>query len=227
LLVSVRSAEEARSAFEGGATVIDVKEPSHGPLGRASAETWRSVRDVIPSHVAVSVALGELVDWDGGDVDWRGLAYRKLGLAGTGRDWAGRWAEVRRRSPGPPWIAVAYADWRIAQSPRPEEVVEVASTVPECAGLLIDTCDKSRPGGLDLSWSYLIERMKTAGRLVALAGRLDIEAIRRLGPLGPDLFAVRGAACLGGDRLGAIDRRRVAELARAVTGSGASRPAAS
>ena len=38
LLVSVRSAEEARAALEGGAALIDVKEPSRGSLGSASVE---------------------------------------------------------------------------------------------------------------------------------------------------------------------------------------------
>ena len=34
-LVSVRSPEEALAALEGGADLIDVKEPSRGPLGAA------------------------------------------------------------------------------------------------------------------------------------------------------------------------------------------------
>ena len=36
LLVSVRNVEEALAALEGGASLIDVKEPSRGPLGRAA-----------------------------------------------------------------------------------------------------------------------------------------------------------------------------------------------
>ena len=35
LLVSVRNASEARAAINGGADVIDIKEPDHGPLGMA------------------------------------------------------------------------------------------------------------------------------------------------------------------------------------------------
>ncbi|MBY0228781.1 MAG: (5-formylfuran-3-yl)methyl phosphate synthase, partial [Gemmataceae bacterium] len=34
LIVSVRSADEARIALENGADLIDVKEPSRGALGR-------------------------------------------------------------------------------------------------------------------------------------------------------------------------------------------------
>ena len=96
-------------------------------------------------------------------------------------------------------------------------MLDVALAVESCRGLLIDTWDKSRPGGLDLSWAPIVERARGAGRLVALAGRLDLDAIRRLAPLRPDLFAVRGAACLGGDRLATVDRGRVAELVRSLT----------
>ncbi len=216
LLVSVRSADEARAAFEGGATVVDVKDPSRGPLGRASGDVWRSVREAVPASTPVSVALGELADWDGPpEFDGLGLAYRKLGLAHAGRDWARRWARIRESSPGPPWVAVAYADWWVADAPPPDAVLDEALAVPDCVGVLVDTWDKSRPGGLDLSWRAFVERAQSAGRLVALAGRLDLEAIRQLAPLRPDLFAVRGAACLGGDRMGVIDRGRVEELAKA------------
>ncbi|HEY2155347.1 MAG TPA: (5-formylfuran-3-yl)methyl phosphate synthase [Isosphaeraceae bacterium] len=216
LLVSVRSADEAHAAFEGGAAVVDVKDPSRGPLGRATSDVWRSVREAVPSSTPVSVALGELADWDGEpEFDGLGLAYRKLGLAHAGLDWARRWCRIRESTPGPPWVAVAYADWRVADAPAPGLVLEEAVTVPDCVGILVDTWDKSRRGGLDLSWRPFVERARSAGRLVALAGRLDLEMIHQLAPLRPDLFAVRGAACVGGDRLGVIDRGRVAELVEA------------
>src|SRR5262249_6225382 len=35
LLVSVRDVREAEAALAGGADLIDIKEPAHGPLGRA------------------------------------------------------------------------------------------------------------------------------------------------------------------------------------------------
>jgi hypothetical protein len=42
---------------------------------------------------------------------------------------------------------------------------------------------------------------------------LDAAAIRRLLPVGPDLFGVRSAACFDGDRMASIDPIRVADLA--------------
>lgn len=217
LLVSVRTPHEARAAVEGGATVIDVKDPSRGPLGRASPGVWAEVRRVVRAGLPVSVALGELADWDDREIPpsaWSGLSYRKIGLARSGPDWAERWAALRRRHPGPPWVAVAYADHSEAGAPTPGAILDVALEVPDCVGVLVDTWDKSSPGRLDGAWLPFVSRARGAGRLVALAGRLDREAIARLAPLGPDLFAVRGAACAGGDRLAPIDPARVADLVR-------------
>jgi uncharacterized protein (UPF0264 family) len=46
---------------------------------------------------------------------------------------------------------------------------------------------------------------------VALAGSLHREQILELIPIGPEVIAVRGAACVGG-RNGTVSRERVAEL---------------
>ncbi len=214
LLVSVRSVEEARIAVATGATVIDIKEPSRGPLGRASVEVWKAVRAAVPRATPVSVALGELHELEAATepLDWTGISFRKVGLAAERIDWADRWAAIRARHPGPPWIATIYADWNVAQSPPPREIVDIALSIPDCIGFLIDTWDKSRPNRLDDSWFPLVARAKAAGRLVTLAGGLDANAIRRLAPLGPDLFGVRSAVCVAGDRGATLDPARVADL---------------
>jgi uncharacterized protein (UPF0264 family) len=223
LLVSVRSADEARAAVDGGASVVDVKEPDRGPLGRSTVAICRAVREVVPTSIPVSVALGELRDWEGeeeiGPSAFEGIAFRKLGLAGAGPRWIADWAAIRGEDAGGPrWVAVAYADWRIAGAPDPEAVLGAAMDIPVCAGVLVDTWDKSRVSPLEASpfWSSWVDRAHRGGRFVALAGGLDLAAIARLAPLRPDLFAVRGAACIGSDRRGTVDIGRVAELARAV-----------
>ena len=223
LLVSVRSAEEAKIAVEGGASVIDVKEPIRGPLGRASVETWRAVRQVVPPSIPVSVALGELRDWDGGepptDSHFRGISFRKLGLAGAGPDWQADWTRVRRLAGGESrWVAVAYADWRVAEAPEPIQVLEAALEIPECSGILVDTWDKTKPSPIEATsgWLEWVGRARRSGRFVALAGGMGLPEINRLGSLRPDLFAVRGAACNRADRRGAIHLDRVAELVRAL-----------
>lgn len=214
LLVSVRSTAEARTAAAGGAAIIDVKEPQRGPLGRADGSVWRAVRAATPAAVPVSVAMGEIHAWDGpgAAADLSGIHYRKLGLAGAGAHWRRDWAAIRRASPGPPWIAVAYLDWDAADAPSPAAVLEEAIAAG-CAGILFDTWRKDRPApGVDPRW---LSRAREHRLLVALAGGLDESAIRRLGWLEPDYFAVRGAACALGDRGGTIEAVRVSRLAQA------------
>ena len=74
LLVSVRDANEALMAVRGGADLVDVKEPDHGSLGRASIEDLRAIADVLKIHqqrtgrgridtVLLSIALGEVHEW--------------------------------------------------------------------------------------------------------------------------------------------------------------------
>lgn len=228
LLVSVRSAHEARAALAGGATILDVKEPSNGPLGRAPEDTWKGIASIAPSEIPVSVALGELVEWADPDrshptPDFAGIAYRKLGLAGAGPRWRSDWAGLREQfGPGASWIAVAYADWRTipgpGATPSPLDVLAEAD-VAGCAGILVDTWNKGPDvPRVDLSWRGFVERARGLGLIVAIAGGLDLRAIRALRPLGPDYFAVRGAACAGGTRSGTVDAARVSELAGAIRG---------
>jgi (5-formylfuran-3-yl)methyl phosphate synthase len=231
LLVSVRSEHEALAALAGGAAIIDVKEPSLGSLGMASRFIWRRVRKALPRSTIVSVALGELTDWTASHGiaipgrSWRGIDYRKVGLAGVGPTWREDWRALRERlrettqpaNPAvrPSWVAVVYLDWEAARAPQPVSVMDEAVCMRECAGVLFDTWDKSRRVEFDPAWGLWIPRVKKTCRFVALAGSLDEQAIRRFLPLQPDIFAVRGAACHGGNRNAPIDPERVARLVAA------------
>ena len=62
LLVSVRCADEVAIAVDGGADIIDVKEPSHGSLGMATPETLAACATVVPEQLLWTVAGGELVE---------------------------------------------------------------------------------------------------------------------------------------------------------------------
>ena len=219
LLVSVRSAEEARAAIAGGAGVVDVKEPDRGPLGMADFAVWSAVRSVVPSTVPVSVALGELADWaDRPTPPGIGLlGYRvpqdRAGGRGprVGRGLGRLEADARRPDP---------LDRRDlcrldrGEAPEPEAVIAEARS-SGCAGVLVDTWDKSGAVVVDRSWAKIVQRIRAEVGLVALAGGLDRERIAGLRGLDCDLFAVRGAACLGGDRRATIDAGRVSDLARA------------
>jgi uncharacterized protein (UPF0264 family) len=226
LLVSVRNAVEAAEAVAGGASVIDVKEPARGPLGRADANVWAEVLAAVPATRPVSAALGELAEapFDVPADLWRRLAFAKLGLAGAAAHahWPQQWADrMARLGPGPAWVGVVYLDFEAAHAPEPALVIEAASHLG-CIGLLLDTFDKSRtvpPERVESAWALVAASWlgTRPGRFVAVAGGLDADGIGRLRQNGiePDLFAVRGAACEGGVRTGRIDRDRVASLAQA------------
>ena len=227
LLVSVRSPVEARAAVAGGASIIDVKEPTRGSLGRSDAVVWQAVRSVIPRSIPVSVALGELNDWIGFERphisagDWAGIEFCKLGLAEAPTEWLERWRRLRddlraQANPFPDWVAVVYLDWEAARAPHPEAIVDAVTEMPECRAVLFDTWRKSSGVRLDRSWKLRVQKVRDRGRLVALAGSMDLAAIAQWKAWHPDVFAVRGAACVGGDRLGPIDAGQVARLALAV-----------
>jgi uncharacterized protein (UPF0264 family) len=150
---------------------------------------------------------------------WAGITYRKLGLAGTDIRWRSDWHALRCRlddGNGPAWIAVIYADWQAARAPDPESILELAIATDCVAGVLVDTWDKTRPIDLHERWVSLSQRVRQAGKLMAMAGGLDRRSIATMGPFAPDIVAVRGAACFGGNRRAAIELCRVADLARLV-----------
>jgi uncharacterized protein (UPF0264 family) len=220
LLVSVRSAQEARTALSGGADLIDVKEPSSGPLGAATPSVIREVIAAVNGRVPVSAAMGEWANCVSTAVQ-PGLAYVKWGLANSTAADTRRLRAVQITETGPSPVLVAYADHRRANSPAPDELVECACEL-RFPAFLFDTAVKD--GTTLLDWLTLDDlipirrRLAAAGIRVALAGSLDAATIGRLRPVAPDWFAVRGAACLGG-RQGRLSAHRVRTLRAIIKGS--------
>jgi uncharacterized protein (UPF0264 family) len=224
-LVSVRSAEEAEVALEGGADVIDVKEPRKGALGAAAPEIWRAVRAVVGSKAATSVALGELINEAVESLvnQAAGFAFAKVGLGGCGgiANWQDRWRALAKRLPvGTLAVPVAYADCEAADSPPVSEVLLLAASLPAKL-LLIDTFDKSNGRLMDcVSREELAEIVLLAAERdvkLALAGSLRADDIAMVLELAPTYIGVRGAACRVG-RDGAIELARVKSLAEIVHG---------
>jgi hypothetical protein len=226
-LVSVRSAAEALVAMAGGADLIDVKEPSRGSLGAVDPEVLSEICDAVGGRLPISAALGELAEFP---VAKRrsdfpaNLAFAKLGLAGSARDWRRRWqAAIADFPPHVRPVAVAYADWQSAGAPSPFEVLQAASDAG-CPYLLIDTWDKSRGSllaHLTMKELHIIGFRASTGNVeLVLAGSLDLDSIAQVLRLAPAYVAVRGAACLGG-RTNAIERALVKRLADLVQSAAA------
>ena len=222
LLVSVRSAREARSALQGGADLIDVKEPQNGPLGAADPAVVRAVVDEVAGRVPVSVALGELGD----ESEVRpqlvpGASIAKLGLAGWRKreDWRKRWRDAIAAWPDRVTaVGVAYADWEFADAPAPQEI-RAAAAAAGLRGVLIDTFQK-RQGGLFKCWTEQelgrwVASLRELGMWSAVAGSLDARGIARAVSCSPDWVGVRTAACHG-DRFGRVSSLHVAQLQAAL-----------
>lgn len=218
LLVSVTSAEEAAAALEGGADLIDVKDPSRGPLGMAHHEAVAAVCGVVGGRVPVSAALGEWSPDVLTAAAWHlelPLQYVKWGLAGYtgGPAWGEDLLETRRQVPaGTEVVAVAYADWERANSVPPAEVARFAKRF-RFRAFLLDTFAKDGKSLLDVmplaAVADLVAAVKRGGVPVAVGGSLKLEQVPQLVEAGADWLAVRGAVCVGGKRDAGLDPVRL------------------
>ena len=226
LLVSVSDGIEAGHALDGGADLIDAKNPSSGALGAVTLSVLQQIHRVVAGRRVITAALGDADDEE--EVERAvlghaavGIGFVKIGFAGitsierVERLLAGavRGASARKEAPCGV-VAVAYADTAGATSVNHVALVDAAARAG-ASGVLLDTALKHRPGLFELvpqgaleSWVALAH----AARLtVALAGKLSAGDLSRVRDTGADIAGVRGAACEGG-REGRIVASRVRAL---------------
>jgi hypothetical protein len=225
LLVSVVSAAEALRALEGGADIIDVKDPGEGALGAPAPAVLAEVVAAVGGRAPVSVALGDMPDLPhtaalaARGAALTGAAYVKVGLRGVrGLDRAialmGAVQEAVVGTGGfdTAVIAAAYADAAALDPPAfaPALLPELVARTG-IAGALVDTCRKdgrglyawlSEPDLVDL-----VARTRAAGASFAVAGQLTRGGLRRVAA---DIVGVRSAVCAGGDRTAGLDAELVA-----------------
>lgn len=221
LLVSVRSATEAVAAREGGADLVDAKDPRSGALGPVTPGTLREILAAVSADRPVTAALGDALDEEtirgrARTASLPGVAFVKIGFAGvTG---ASRIASLTSAAvdgacdPNPAdVVGVAYADAAGGTTPPIDELIDAIAGAG-ARGLLIDTAFKDGPGlpGLVDTESVVgwIRRARAAGLFVALAGKLRASDLAWARDAGADIAGVRGAACVGG-RSGQIEAGRV------------------
>jgi len=244
LLVSVRDWDEAQIALSAGVQILDMKEPSRGPLGRVDNKTALSIlRGIEESGCLVksSLALAELahkpvVPLPG---EFSQLSYLKLGLAGMRHesDWVEKWVRTRERltcrfpsgelpsgEQGPRWVAVAYVDEEFADAPAIEDVIAAAADTG-CAAVLFDTFEKSQGGLLEFleieRLESLFARIRSLGMMGVAAGKVRKQDVPDLVRAGADVIAVRTAACRSNKRIAGIDALAVQELLESVRSANA------
>jgi uncharacterized protein (UPF0264 family) len=226
LLVSVASAAEVPAALEGGADLIDAKNPATGSLGAVSIDELRAIRRSVAAARPVTAALGDAADPRAIERAARaaataGAAFVKLGFAGiSGHRRVARLiqAAVSGATAGIGTlcgvVAVAYADADSATTVTSTALAEIAARAG-AAGVLLDTVDKRGPGVCALkdrdalaAWVGLSHHL---GLFAAVAGQLSADDLPVVFECGADIAGVRGAACEGG-RTGGVSAERVRSL---------------
>ena len=227
LLVSVATAADARAAVEGGADIVDAKDPGAGALGAVTLPRLREIRDAAGDKQPLSAALGDATDEEVVARRTRecieaGAYFVKVGLLGTtdmGRAEALLSAAVSglAASRGSV-VAVAYADAGPSAALSPRAIISAAARA-RARGVLIDTMDKNGPGLLGVMSAAELDRWiataHDAGLAAAVAGKLTGAELPVVAGFGADIAGVRGAACLGG-RTGRVSADLVRALAAQV-----------
>ncbi|MGD9159069.1 MAG: (5-formylfuran-3-yl)methyl phosphate synthase [Desulfobacteraceae bacterium] len=227
LLISVINEHEAKIAVDGGADIIDVKNPHEGSLGANSPEVIKCIRNVVPQGIPVSAAIGDAPDLPGlMSLAALGAAacdvqYIKVGLYGVNSKEraVNLLMEIKKSVKGYNRniriIAVAYGDAHKINAISPLECPK-AAVEAGIDGCMLDTIVKGE-GDLFSSVSVgninmFLKECKNHNLISALAGSLVIEHIPILKELGPDIIGFRGAVCSGDRVNGAINDEAVKSI---------------
>jgi (5-formylfuran-3-yl)methyl phosphate synthase len=228
LLISPIDTEEAREAIEGGADIIDVKNPKEGSLGANFPWIIKEVREMTPKNMEVSATLGD-VPYKPGTVSLAavgavvsGADYIKVGLYGTKNYHQALEVmrnvvkSVKEYNNNALVVASGYADAHRVGAVDPMDVPEIAAAA-DADFAMVDTAVKDGKNLFDFldreSLEKFTDNIHEYGMKSALAGSIKQEHLSILYQLGCDVVGIRGAACIGGDRnSGRIYRSAVGKL---------------
>lgn len=228
LLISVVNEKEAQAAADGGADIVDVKNPHEGALGANFPHVIRKIRQCTPEILPVSAAIGDAPDKPGATAlaalgaSVCNVQYVKVGLYGTKTPNQAIFLlkqvcrAVREYNFGIKIIAAAYADAHIIGA-FPALESPFVSFEAGADGCMLDTAVKNG----NTLFSYLgddelqgfVRDCHKNGLVCALAGSLKDADIPRLSKISPDIIGFRSAACTKGDRVkGIVSRKQVERL---------------
>ena len=228
LLISPINTEEALEAIEGGADIIDVKNPKEGSLGANFPWVIKNIRKITPNGMQVSATLGD-VPYKPGTVSLAavgavvsGADYIKVGLYGTKNyNEALEVMEnvvksVKEFGDDSVVVASGYADAHRVGAVDPMEIPKIAANSGADLAM-VDTAVKDGKTLFDFMDQDKLEEFNSLthdyGLKSALAGSIKKEQLQLLYEIGCDVVGIRGAACTGGDRNnGSINRNAVHEL---------------
>ncbi|HYG90655.1 MAG TPA: (5-formylfuran-3-yl)methyl phosphate synthase [Azospirillum sp.] len=230
LLASVADLDELALAAEGGADILDLKDPAAGALGAwppdriaqavALTRAW-PVRPPLSATVGDLPMVPSVVAARVSETRACGVDYVKVGLFPYG-DPVGCLAalapEARR---GTRLVAVLFADlW-----PDFRLLTQVAQA--GFAGAMLDTAGKTAGGLLRHKTigevARFVDDARHLGLATGLAGSLTLAEIPALLWLCPDYLGFRTALCAGGNRGGVLDPAALAAVRSAIPSPDAAR----
>jgi uncharacterized protein (UPF0264 family) len=232
MLASVTSVAESRLALDGGADIIDLKDPAAGALGALPLNLVRDVTAWVAGRTPVSATVGDLVNPSRdellsaveGLVDV-GVDYVKVGFF-AGQDVAAHLAamcDCAKR--GVPIIVVLFADvgWPSGMVAR--------LAAHGVTGVMLDTAYKNGRSLLrhitEQELAFFLRDAESRSLVTGLAGSLTEVDIGRLLPLKPGYLGFRGALCDGRNRLLGLDMRAIVRIRQAMDGDSVAQVAAS
>ncbi|MPS48927.1 (5-formylfuran-3-yl)methyl phosphate synthase [Methylobacillus sp.] len=218
LLISVTSVEEALLALEGGGDIIDMKNPSQGALGALPLS--------VVSEAVIAVGGRRITSATTGDLPMSPtlICHAVMQMAATGVDIIkiGFFGNEHEN------IACIHAvQPLIARHNLAVVAVLMADLSPQFSllpllreagfwGVMLDTANKdgrSLLAHLDMESLAIFLRM-AEGMQTGLAGSLNMENIENIVKMKPSYIGVRGAVCMGFDRVAKLCKDKVSALNR-------------
>lgn len=222
--------EEAKAALDGGADILDVKNPKEGSLGANFPWAIRSVAVLAAGIVPVSATIGDLPYKPGTaslaalGAAHSGADYVKAGLLGVKTSeeaeemLAGIVRAVKDYDGRKKVVAAAYSDYARAGSIPPLELPPAAARAGADV-IMVDTAKKDGRSTFEFMSPDELRGFVNAGHdlgmEVALAGTIGFSNLVMLRDIAPDIIGVRGAVC-GGDRTSSVRQDLVEKLKRAL-----------
>ncbi len=226
LLISPINPEEAIAAYEGGADIVDVKNPKEGSLGANFPWVIRSVKESINSKKPISATIGDF-NFKPGTASLAALGaavagadYIKVGLYDVQTEeqalemLTNITRSVKDYNPDLKVVASGYSDYERINSINPQLLPAIGAK----AGVdvvMVDTGIKDGRSTFEFMDEEELTKFTTAIRAVglesAIAGTLKFEDLPVLKRIQPDIIGVRGMVC-GGDRNSCIKAELVDKL---------------
>lgn len=226
LLISPINPEEAIAAYEGGADIVDVKNPKEGSLGANFPWVIKSVKESINSGKPISATIGDF-NFKPGTASLAALGaavagadYVKVGLYDVQTEeqalemLTNITKAVKDFDPEKKVVASGYSDYERINSIDPQ-LLPAVGLMAGVDVVMVDTGIKDGRSTFEFMDEEDLTRFTGAIREVglesAIAGTLKFEDLPVLKRIQPDIIGVRGMVC-GGDRSSCIKAELVDKL---------------